>query len=397
MSNRLLAVMVMTHNHPETVKYILEQNIAIYKKYGIDLYICDDGKDNQTKNITEEFISEGYDNLFWVDAHGVEDGDAKYLKAIKQEYTLKEYKYLFPIKDRATFSERIIESISEEVKKDFDLIMVVNDFERWELKLPPIKDCYDDPTSFFSHYGQLTTNWRSMIFNSETMLNPDNLAEFEEKYHLGAHFEFTQTVVTFSSLAKLSNPKIRVIRAFYQGDANENADFGAGSAWLNVVFELWIDKWTKAIFGLPEIYNQYKASVLKAETNLGVLFGSVDGLLAHKGRGVLTKEKFEKYRSMWSMISDVPVEWVDLILNEQYETLFTRVYTTLEEYLLNGEYEKAYYTVLQNKWLEEVKGDFKKVNYIMFLYKLDCYSQGSSNRLNGVKKLQDIVEMAETN
>ena len=40
---------------------------------------------------------------------------------------------------------------------------------------------------------------------------------------------------------------------------------------------------------------------------------------------------------------------------------------------------------MQNKWLEEVKEDFKKVNYIMFLYKLDCYSQGNSDRLNGVK------------
>ena len=91
MKKNLLAVMVMTHNHPETLDYVLEKNIELYKKYGIDVYICDDGDDDKTQKITERYISNGYNNLFWKDVHGVIHGNEKYFNAVQQKYTDKEY------------------------------------------------------------------------------------------------------------------------------------------------------------------------------------------------------------------------------------------------------------------------------------------------------------------
>ena len=236
-----------------------------------------------------------------------------------------------------------------------------------------------------------------MIYNTNTILNDDNIVEFEEKYGAGANLPFNQTTITFAGLANIKEPRIRVIHASFSGDAEETSEFGAGSGWLKEVFELWIDKWTKAIFGLPEIYNPYKASVVKAETNLNVLFGSIDGLLAHKGRGVLTKEVFQKYRGIWGMISNVPVEWVDFILEEKYDVLYASVFSKIENCLQSEDYDNAFYYTMQNKWLEEVNDDFKKVNYIMYLYRLDKFSQGESTRLNGVHSIQELIKLTEAN
>lgn len=390
MNRDLLAVMVMTHNHPETVEYILNNNLEFYKKYGIDVYICDDGDDNQTKIITERFIAEGFDNLFWKDAHGVIHGDEKYFNAIKRKYTDKEYKYIFPIKDRALFSERIIKLISEAIENENDIIMVVNDFDRWELTLPPIKDVYTDALTFFSHYGQLTTNWRSLIFNSKTILNDKNIEEMDKRFE--EIHPFTQTFMTYTGLDKIDNPRIRVIHATQNGDIEEVCKFGSGSGWGPTVFSLWIDTWTKAIFSLPQRYNDCKASVLKAETNLPVLFGSIDGMLAHKGRGTLTKEVLDKYRSMWEMISDVPIEWVDLLLDEDYERLFVQVHSTIDYCLQNHDYETAFYVVDQNQWLGKVKEEYVKLSKIFFRFKLDYYQNGTSNRLDGISSIKEILE-----
>ena len=393
--NDAVAIAVLTHNHAETLDYILDKNLELYKKYGMDVYVCDDSDDDQTKNLIEKLNSNGYENLYYADAHGVETGNEKYYEALKQTFFRKQYKYTFPIKDRASFSERIIELIAKEVENDYDVIMVVNDFERWEVKLPPIQDVYTDPALFFSHYGQLTTNWRSMIFSNETILNSENMNEFEERYGITPEYSFAQTTVTFAGLAKLNSPKIRVIHATYEGDADETVKYGAGSGWLNKAFKLWVDDWTKAIFSLPEVYNQYKASVLKAETNLNVLFGSIDGLLAHKGRGVLTKEVLDKYRSIWTMISGVPIEWVDLLLNNQFEDLLFKVYERINYCLQTKNYDEAYYAVVQNKWIEEVNEAYKKASYVMFLYKLDCYSHGQSDRLNNVNGFNDLICLAD--
>lgn len=386
-----LAILMMTHNHHQTVNEILERNLVFYQKYGIDVYVCDDSDDEgKTKEVVESFQDKSYDNVFWIDTHDAADGKDKYYKALSSAYTEKKYRYYFPIKDRAYFSERMIEAMSQATQDEIDVIMVVHDFDRWELHLPPVKYKYNDPVEFFSHYGQLTTNMRSLIFNTRTMLGPDMLSRFNEIYNLDVS-PFAQVIITFAGLAEIDNPRICVLHSQGGGDIGESTKFNSGSAWFYEVFELWLDKWIPTIYNLPSIYDKYKSLVVKAETNINVLFGSCDGLRYHKYLGTLTKEVFDRYRPNWSMVSDVPEKWVDYIINDQEENLVRDIFSELNKSLKAHDYERAFYIVVNNRWLENLVIDYDKIISEFDRYKFDFYVYGSSNRMDGVESFADIV------
>ena len=390
-----LAVMMLTHNHYQTVDEILGKNLEYYHKYNIDVYVCDDSDDEgKTKGVVEDYQKKGFDNVFFSPVTDTDDGNEKYFRAVRQDYTNKKYKYVFPIKDRAYFSERIIKSVSEIAQDDFDVIMVVQDFDRWNVHLPEIKYIYNDAVEFFEHYGQLTTNWRTMVFNTSTIANAHNLDKFNRTYHLGAASNFAQPIITFAGLAEIANPRINVIHAVGSKDIGESVEFNSGSGWFKMVFELWLDRWIKAIYSLPSIYNQYKPTIIKAETNLNVLFGSVDGLKYHKYLGTLTKEVFDKYRPNWRMVSNVPEKWVDYIINDQDHELIIDIFKQLHKCLQNRDYENAFYIVVNNKWLKEVVVDYEIVLSEFENYRFELYLFRKSERMDGVESLPDLVKKA---
>lgn len=61
-----IAYCIPTYNHPDTIRDVLEKSAALYKEYGIDIYIYDSSEERDTEDIVNEFIQCGYDNIFYI-------------------------------------------------------------------------------------------------------------------------------------------------------------------------------------------------------------------------------------------------------------------------------------------------------------------------------------------
>lgn len=388
--SKKIALCYLTHNHPDTVRDVLEKDADLYQKYEIDVYFCDDGDDTFVPDLIKEYRERGYLNLYFADAHDAEGADGKYYNVIRQKYVTGEYDYIWPVKDRVYFSEKVLASVKEEAEKDFDALMVVNDFDRWEIKWYPIKDVYDKPEEFFLHYGQLTTNWQSMIFSTKTLLNVNDWSTYETVYHMGSACPFNQTLTTFIRLYELKNPLIRVIHIGVEDIIMTNGE----SAWLEHIFDLWIDKWISAIFSLPSIYDSHKMGVVKAETNLFCLFGSVDMLLILRENGVLTSEIYEKYKGIWPNISDVYVSDLELICKWEDEKLYNHIMDQFLDAIEGCDYDRAYYLFCGNGWMSQIWGDkvHEELRVAFYVYRLDRISKGRCDWIEGVDSLESLLE-----
>lgn len=395
MQNNNIAIGFLTHNHPETVKEVMNQTAALYYKYGMDLYFLDDSDDDATKKIIED-IQKDYSNVFRVDLVGkVSGGDEKWFNFVSGKYCgEKKYKYIFPLKDRIIFSEKVIKSISEQVQNEYDVIMVANEFDRWEFRFPQLQDVYDSPELFFYHYGNLTTNWRSMIYKTDTILEKDRLTKIKKEFNLGEEFPFNQTITTFAGLADLDNPLVKIIHIWdNRKDIIEYTDLGARSNWLNNVYDLWAIRWVNAINMLPNIYDEFKALVIKSETNCSALFGSTDALMMYKEKNAFTYKEYNEIKNVWYTYSDVPKEEVEMILNDKITKLVEHIFEKFEKQIKDGDFEDAFYTFFQNNWLKKAYGPekYNKIWYKFVTYRFETLLQGYSNTFDGVKSLDDII------
>jgi cellulose synthase/poly-beta-1,6-N-acetylglucosamine synthase-like glycosyltransferase len=78
-----VALCYLTHNHPDVIQEVFENALDEYKSHGIDVFIYDDSDDDKTKDIVSAYMEKGYENLYYVDSHGLVNGDHKYLVVIQ--------------------------------------------------------------------------------------------------------------------------------------------------------------------------------------------------------------------------------------------------------------------------------------------------------------------------
>lgn len=390
--NNDIAVCYLTHNHPDVINQILPIVMDIYASYGIDILVYDDSDDDKTLNIVNSFINEGHDNLYYVDAHCALNGNDKMLLLLKGFGLPKPYKYIWPSKDRCFIFGDSLKNIVDACKSDkYHLIFATSEEDRWEPIIPKIQDEYTDPVLFFSHYGQLTTNWEAMVYNYDKMLGNVNWDDIQSRTLIDSECCFNQTLTVFTRLSEIENPFIRVVHLIKSDRVYSSL---ASSNWYSAVFNLWINNWVTAISSLPPIYDPYKLSIVKAETMIPMLFGGTDGLLGHKVSGALTKETFDKYRPMWSLVSDYPMEYVDMIIEDKVMDLINIIFQNFLNYFAAHDYIKAYILFINNtSWLKEIykDGDYEALTFCFNFLKRELSQHGSSQLFNGINTPEELI------
>jgi len=389
--NSKVACCYLTYNHPEVVDQVLEQICEDYGRHKIDIYIYDSSDNDETKKITEKYQEKDLCNLYYVDVKFIKSGDEKYLYVIKGEGLNRHYDYIWPTKDRCFFRGKALEDICESIDKGYDIVFAVNENDRCQLFTPKIKDEYTDAQEFFHHYGQLTTNWEAMIRKTETMLDPVNWDEYERVYSLGGNNNFNQPISVFARLSELEQVSIRVI---HHEPADKLYSSLVGSMWNDVVFKVWIDRWIPAIYSLPDIYNPYKMEIIKAETNLPVLFGSTDALMEHKKNGAFTKERFESMKSIWNMITDVPIEYAEMVLQGEEQSMFQKVADEIIGAFAKKDYVKAYYVYYQNLWLKMTLPEEHRDNFTLAfdVFRSEMDEKGYSVLFDGIDSIDGLLK-----
>ena len=385
-----VACCYLTHNHTDALSEILDRCLNVYSKYEIDICVYDDSDDDSTKDLINGYIDQGATNLYYIDAHAAKTGDDKYLLAIQGYGLPKTYDYIWPSKDRVCFDEPFISKLRSAIDEGHDAVVGSFEYARWDVGENLNVDVYTDPVEFYRLYNVVCTNWECLIRKRETMLDPIDWDRYTKAYNLSAENSFNQTLTLFGRLAEMNDCSIRICRYTNERFLSSKAV----SAWGEVIFYLWIEKWVSANFSLPPIYDKYKAEAIKSQTNLSELFGSVEEMISLHKEGIYTKEVFSKYRSVWQFVSNIPLDRLEVIAEGRYQDAMDATINDFEQSFIDQDFKKAWWLISANKSL---KDHYDERTYRILVgcfnqYRQDMMSSGVSNVFLGISSIQDLIE-----
>ena len=388
--NSTVACCYLTYNHPEVVEQILERICDTYREKGIDIYYYDSSTDEKTEEIIKKYQDKGYDNIYYVDVKFIKSGDEKYLYVIQGNGLKKHYDYIWPTKDRIFFRGKALDEICESMEQGNDVIFAVNEEDRWELVIPKVKDVYEDPAEFFSHYGQLCTNWEAFIRKTSTMVDGVDWDAYAAKYKVGPDNNFNQLITGFARLSELEKCSIRVV---HHEPMDKLCSVLAKSMWRNSFMKVWVDTWIPAIFSLPDIYNPHKLNIIKSELGLFSLFGSTESLIQLREEGILDYERYSALSDMWEMITDYPKEFFELLMLKDDSKMLTLIRERFEKAFAEKDYPKAYLLHIGNEWLSMTmeKEDYEIMKICFTVYKNEINKYGKSLLFEGVTSVNELI------
>ncbi len=384
----------LTHNHPDIVKEILDRCLKTYVDYGVDICIYDDSDDDATKHVVENYIHEGALNLFYIDIDIAKNGDHKYY-LVMQGYGLpKNYDYIWICKDRVCFDSSYVNSLCTAIEEGHDVVLGYDENIRWNIGINIMKDIYTDPVEFYRLYASASTDWKVLIRRRDTMLIPIDWGNYENKYGIGADCNFNQTVTLFARLAELDSCSIKICRYTYEQMFLSGKD---ASSWRNIMFQLWIDRWVLANYSLPSIYDKYKIEAIKSETNLTVLFGSVDIFIKYKEIGLFDIDVFTRYQDIWGYITEIPPDYLKMIVNNNYTGAIKATIKDFERCFLVRDFSKAWWIITSNLFFKSFYDDetYKTLMLNFNKYRRDMMHYGVSSVFNGINSIQDLKQVSD--
>lgn len=370
-----IAYCIPTYNHPDTIRDVLEKSAALYKEYGIDIYIYDSSEERDTEDIVNKFICLGYNNIFYVQ---INYKDNKTKKIFMQYGWKKTYKYLWLVKDRNCFGEKTLQKVLGDINDGSDLVFLPlissHPTENKDIEINPY---YTDAAEFYKDWGWLCTSMDVCIFYVPTIMI--KLEQIYMKYRENEMRGFQQCIVLWENLsAKKDNVKIRIIP---KEDIQVYQSPYSTSGWRKQRFEV-LKTWIDANDSLPECYQKYSGETIKEFAALPWILGSVDELVDLKKDKFLNKEVYAMIEPVWNRLVNIPIEWLYLIVNERYFELKREVLKQVEILIEKKKYEQAYQNCCANTWIENYDNDleYKLLNKFFVIYQKEK-DEGNQNTI----------------
>ncbi len=386
-----IAYCYMTHENTDIVKDILNKSVSVYASHGMDIYVYDDSADDTVRQLVNDYIQQGFKNIIYVDMHIACNGDEKMLY-VMEGYGLKgDYDYIWPVKDRVCFSEAYVSRLLKVLESEPDVVIGMDPQRRWSADRAYNRFMYDNPTDFYRDLGFYATNWEMLCFKVDRLISGTDWKPYEQLYQTTKSAPFLRYTWLFERLENIINP-ILVFCPYEDGDLYVCPN--TSSSWWTDLFLLWIDKWVAANYALPSIYDPYKMEVIKSLTNLTDKFGSVEQMMNYHAQELYTIDVFKKYESMWPFITEIPVEWLRLIAEDDYDTVIRLAIADFEQSLRNRNYNRAHWLLFSNQWFSQVYSEEKYYALLAGLYVFydQMIKTGHSDAFDGLETIDDIVE-----
>ena len=352
---RDIAYCILTYNHRDALELVLSEIQESFCKNNIDIYIFDSSEADDTKELVEGKQAQGADNLFYVECKDIHSGDEKYLFVIKNELLQRKYRYIWPSKDRTIISGRNLEVVRQRCNEGNDAVVFAADMNRSEYIYPQYNNMYTDMVELFRDYGALSGSWESVIFSSDFLLNID-WERYSKEYMVNERNPFNQPVIFYTRLSELKNPRVAVIHA---NPYERMYVAGVESTWIDRTMDIFGKQWPEAILALPNCYEKHKLDVIKKETMVPELFGSIDNLMFLYEKGILSKDSFDEIKGMWEFLSDIKREYVHMLINDDFDALIKSVLKDYNTALENNDIMKVIWLHKTNTWLAMVIGQEK--------------------------------------
>lgn len=351
MEKRLLAVCVMTYRHPDTVRIILNKWFELIKLFDFDLYYFDSSDDNKTEEIVNIF-REKSDHIFYIKIGSDITPDEKFLLPFDRDYLSYKYRYLWPIKDRSVPNYALMTTILARLNAECDVIEIPCKYPDCSYRFPDIPNNITKE-EFYRDYSWSATDLYATIYNYDTILSHFDANTIKERYFdEDGRYEccFPHFVTLFHYLAEISNPDIEIVNL---SGGKKILSTNTSSGWrdANTGMLIFGDYWQRVNNALPSVYNKYKRDAVRKETNLGVLFGSVDGLIGlgfHKDEN---RELAGKMLSHWCDYSDVPENVARDMTKSIFSTAYDFFIDKFTEYYSKGDRFSLGFFCVNNSWI----------------------------------------------
>lgn len=357
MDKRFLAVCVMTYEHPQTVVKILKNFYFLAEELGFDIYYYDSSRDDETEKIVNDYQSKSK-HVFYKRIPSDMPPDYKFLLPYDKANLPYEYKYLWPVKDRIVPDVTLIANIYQRLLMGTDILALsygyANDIFKEKAKQGSI-----NKEEFYRDYAWLTTDFYTIIYNYDTVLADFCLEEITGRYFFddenckSKKCYFPHTATLFHYLAKLQNPRIEIIR-MWNNKKNTIFSDPIESGWKNsnIGIEIFGLYWPKINYALPSVYDRYKKPAIRKETNLAVLFGSVDGLIALHFHEHDSLKYTKQMLPTWADYSDIPPEIAEDISQGDFTSAYNDFIEKFNHFVNSGEMEELAVLCRINGWIK---------------------------------------------
>lgn len=300
-----IAMCIFTHNHPDTVEYVLNRMCLNCYLHSIDVYYYDSSDDDSTREVVEAWINRGYTNLYYINVKGwnVED---KIAAAFKGEGLNKRYDYVWPSKDRTIWQKETLDAVREYIAGSPDVMYL----EIRENAADSECKNYVDGIELYREYSLGLTSLDTSIYKCDSILADKRLIQ----YTIDSIKEFPHFYLILKRIAEMKNPKICVLQGARIVLYNVKL---SKSTWEKEAFRVWKDCWIRVNEELPDCYAPYRERVIREVAGQPWLIGDMERLKELKAAGALTVDKLDEIEVNWERISDIPFEEVRKLAKEQ--------------------------------------------------------------------------------
>ena len=368
-----IAYCIPTYNRAKTIDSVLPRLLPILCKNDIDIYIYDSSSNDETKKISEKYLS--YRNFFYIRLP-METVPIQKIKMIfTGEYQNKKYDYIWLVKDRVYCSDDLAARILDTANSNPDAIFLraIETAHTYTIS----DTFYHDPVKLYHDWGWLITSWDVLILSCEHILSKVNWDEILKKYSVKKDISYILVVLLFDTIARKNKCNVPVL------------DAEAGKHIFNmpippkdesVLFDVWGYEWYHTNMNLPDIYNNEKEFVIKSATSLSWIIGDHIRLINLWHDGNLTDQTLASVKDIWDKISDIPWNDVCLIKNADestIESIFVNlVWNAIENNCMD--YVEYYYYNLS--W---IKSNINSKNLRYTIFAIEIYlSERETNNIH---------------
>ena len=294
MNNKKLCVCIPTYNQSGAIKRVLDTELLIFKKYGIDMIICDSSEHQEIQTLTEAYQQEGAGNLFYQRFPSTLPSNEKVYE-IFQWASESEYAYVWLIHDHTVCNEDAVIYLLQELEKNFDFYLLNMQAGAYAC------ECFGDLNEFLLKGAWRLNSFGASVLNTRTFLKQVDWEKMRKKYGGEKTLNYSHIGFYFERAAELAD--LRACQLFFE--RKDFLDFYRTKtiSWSRDTLRICLECWGEVISRLPAVYTN-KLEVMRTQDKW---FLSKYSLLIYRKEKTYGLKTFLKYK-----------KWIKKIYPEDY-------------------------------------------------------------------------------
>lgn len=303
MGSKKLAICIPTYNRPLMIEELLLKNLKRYSEYGWDLYIYDSSTDDSTRIIIEDY-SKKFSNIFYEYIDSSIHSNLKVYTIFENFGSIQAYEYIWVCSDGVRWSKEVFDTIYENLKMDYDLLVVSNnDVENIGTKV------FTDYNDFFVACAWFMNLYGSTILKVDTMLQDVPWEYLRERYCVPERINFSHVAYYFEKICSMTQFKAKYL-VFSPGNLQVSA-LKRRAGWENEAFSIWCTFWPSTVMALPDCYCDKERVIKQTGTNSGLLLEK--SLITLREKDIYTYDIYKKYKNEWKYLTTLSSKKLKLI------------------------------------------------------------------------------------